>query len=377
MVKPKIMLVGPWRGSAGGVRTFMMNVIESELQTSHEFLRFNTARPAKPDVVDNYGYRAMFRGGIRRILAGAIVTLSHLVAFPFVLALRRPDIVQIQSSDFQTFWESALYVLLCQALGFPVMMRLGGAFDNFYLVSSPKSRAMIRWMLGRPDRLIVQSGYWRDTVERLGRREGVVVLANCVRNGDLAPARSAGRSAPVCLFMAGSEAKRKGLEEVLAAVRILEKNGTPVRIHILAATQALREQIETESLSHVIEVEGFVSREQMLATMRQADIFLLPSRAEGFPNALLEAMASGAAVIVTPVGSIPEIVGEDCALIVPVNDAPALAAAIERLGVDEDLRWRIARAGRDRVAAYYSQDVVLRELATAWHSLLSPAGPPV
>jgi len=368
--RPKVVLVGPWRATIGGVTTFMQNVAASRLAGDYEIIPFNTARPAKRNVSDNYGYQAIFRGGIGRIVTGAVVTLVHMVAFPITLLLQRPAIVQVQSSDFQTFWESAYYVLICRALRVPVLMRLGGAFDNFYSVSSSRAQALIRRVLQWPDRLFVQSEYWRGMVERLGRTDGVLVLPNSVAGHVLAACNKADRDVPVCLFAAGSEAKRKGVEEVLAAMRSLKTAGARVRFHIVAATQSLEAEIARQGLSGISCVEGYLSHDRLLDAMRSADIFLLPSRAEGFPNALLEAMASGAAAIVTPVGSVPEIVDGDCAAVVPVNDSQALAGAIERLANDRPLRDHLAKAGRDRVSSRYAQGVVLPILDGAWRAML-------
>ena len=383
--RPRVMLVGPWKATIGGVTTFMSNVAMSPLARDYEIVRFNTARPAKRNVSDNYGYGAIFRGGVARFLTGALVTLLHMIAFPFTLLVQRPAIAQIQSSDFQTFWESAWYVLVCRALRISVVMRLGGAFDNFYSVSSSRAQSLIRRVLQWPDRLIVQSEYWRSMAARLGRTQGLVVLPNCIADDARAHFEKHENDIPICLFAAGSEATRKGVEEVLAAMRSLKAAGISVRFHIVAATAPLRAAIEREGLSELSEVEGYIPHEHMLDAMRAADIFLLPSRAEGFPNALLEAMASGAAAIVTPVGSVPEIVDGDCAAIVPVNDSHALTGAITRLANDKLFRDHLARAGRDRVLSRYTQNAVLPILDEAWRSMLgrrrtrldlSPAPPP-
>src|ERR1700683_1380977 len=170
--RPRVLLVGPWKWTTGGVTTFMNNVANSSLGGEFEIQRFNIARPPKRNVTDNYGYGTILKGGIGRLLVGVLITFLHLAIFPFMLLVKRPDVVQIQSSDFQVFWECSLYVRLARALGVPVLMRLGGAFDHFYSVSSPRARAMIRRVLLWPDVLIVQSNYWRDTVHALGRERG-------------------------------------------------------------------------------------------------------------------------------------------------------------------------------------------------------------
>ncbi len=75
--------------------------------------------------------------------------------------------------------------------------------------------------------------------------------------------------------------------------------------------------------------------------------FVLPSRAENCPLVLLEAMAAGLAVISTDVGGIPELVTDSInGLLVPAEDAAALAAALDRVELDPELRARLASGGR-------------------------------
>ncbi|MBW8271281.1 glycosyltransferase family 4 protein [Caldovatus aquaticus] len=374
MPRPRVMLVGPWPPTTGGVTTFLLNVAHSPLRERFELLPFTTSRPPKRNVADNYGYRSVLRGGIGRVLAGAVVTLWHLLLFPWAVLRRRADIVQVQSSDFQSFWEAALYVAMARALRRPVLMRLGGAFDHFYAVSSPRARRLIGRVLRLPDRLIVQSAYWREVVRRAGRAEGVVVLPNWVPDCLAEPAARAPRAAPLCLFVAGTEAVRKGVEEVLAAMRAVSLAGCPLRFRLVALPPRLAARLEEEGIADLAEVEGYVGHARLLAIMREADIFLLPSRGEGFPNALIEAMASGMACIATPVGAIPEIAAPEGAILVPVRDAAALSEALLRLARDAALRRRLGENGRAIVRERYVASAVLPVLERAWLAVAGEAG---
>ncbi|HEY6577799.1 MAG TPA: glycosyltransferase family 4 protein [Rhizomicrobium sp.] len=373
MGRRRVMLVGPWKWTTGGVTTFMNNVVESSLGDSHEFIRFNIARPPKRNVTHNYGYGAIWRGGIGRLVLGGLITLWHLAAFPFVLLGRRPDVVQVQSSDFQVFWEASLYVAMARALRVPVLMRLGGAFDHFYSVSSPRARTVIRRILRWPDRLIVQSQYWRQTVEALGRTNGIVVLPNSVPDALVDDANIRTRESSLCFFAAGSEAVRKGIGEILDAMRLLRLQERPVRLHVVAATAGLRRRIDEKRLGNAVAAEGFLTHGRTLEAMRRAQIFLLPSRAEGFPNALVEAMALGLAPIVTPVGAIPEIVEGTGAIVVPAQNAQALADAIARLASEPQLCARIGTAVRAAVRSRYVHSATMPILAAAWRSAAGEA----
>lgn len=103
------------------------------------------------------------------------------------------------------------------------------------------------------------------------------------------------------------------------------------------------------------------------AFYRAAHVFALPSRVEGMPNALLEAMSCGLPVVVSDGAPGPLELVEDgrTGLVVPVNDAVALALALRRLASDEALRHRLGAAARERVTEYD----LPRALAT-WESVV-------
>jgi glycosyltransferase involved in cell wall biosynthesis len=262
-------------------------------------------------------------------------------------------------------------VRLARAFRVPVLLRLGGAFDHFYSVSSPRARAAIRTVLKWPDRLIVQSQYWRQTVETLGRAEGIVVLPNSVPDSLVQSAQIADVQPPLCFFAAGSEAVRKGFDEIVEAMRLLRAEGVSVRLHIVASSADLDRKLAEAGLGDMVKSDGFLSHIQLLEAMRRAQIFLLPSRAEGFPNALVEAMALGLAPIVTPVGAIPEIVEGTGAPVVPAKDSRALADAMAQLISDSALRARIGEASRNAVRSRYIHSAVMPVLGDAWEEVSS------
>ena len=106
-----------------------------------------------------------------------------------------------------------------------------------------------------------------------------------------------------------------------------------------------------------------VNQDELAAELARADIFVFPSLSEGFSGALLEAMASGLPVIVTPVGAAPDLLAnESSGLIVPCADAPALADAIARLIPDGGMREMLGQAAR-RTASRYEWDAVNADFA--------------
>ncbi len=365
---PKVMLVGPFPPTKGGVTTFMLNLAGSKLSTRFAFIPFTTARPPKRNTVDNYGYAAVLRGGPARVLAGAAITLGHILTFPFAAA--RVDIVQVQASDYQVFWESAAYVWLAKRLRKPVVLRIGGAFDSFFAGSPPWVQGLIVRVLNQADWLIAQSEFAKGFLVQAGRLGPVVVVPNWSRASALDGTQRPVRAEPLFLFVAGNEARRKGVEDVLGAAERLQQRGAAARFHLLACPPVLQQRIEALALANIIRVDGFIDNAEVLSAMRAADALLLPSHGEGFPNTLVEAMGCGLPAIATPVGAGAEILRDGGGILVPVGDAEALATAIEALTSDAAQRAAMGRDALKRVREAYVEDAVLPPLGEVYDNLL-------
>jgi len=110
-----------------------------------------------------------------------------------------------------------------------------------------------------------------------------------------------------------------------------------------------------------------------------ADLFVLPSRSEGMPNALLEAMACGVPAIATSVGGVPEIIRDGTnGLLVPPDDIIVLANAIRALLVDRTRRRVLGGAGQLRVRTAFARSRMLEQYAYRYFALARQrwAGPP-
>jgi glycosyltransferase involved in cell wall biosynthesis len=230
-------------------------------------------------------------------------------------------------------------------------MRLGGAFDRFYDASPASVKRAVRWAIRRPDRVIVQSDYWSRLVAGLGRAEGVVVVPNWVPDELIAPVARAPESC-TCLFIAGSEARRKGIELVLESARRLPD----VTFRIIAAP-------DLPLLPNLVGC-GVLDHAALLDAMRAADIFVLPSSGE--------AMAVGLPSVATPVGAVPEIIEDGVSgYLMPVGDAEALARRIALLANDAALRRQIGLAAQHAVAAHYCETRITQRLRALYLDLNS------
>src|SRR5262249_25106554 len=102
-------------------------------------------------------------------------------------------------------------------------------------------------------------------------------------------------------------------------------------------------------------------RADVAQLMQGLDVFVLPSLAEGISNTILEAMATGLPIVATRVGGNPELVDEGrTALLVPADDPPGMAAAIEAYADDGAKRAEHGRAGRELAGARFSLPAMVR-----------------
>jgi glycosyltransferase involved in cell wall biosynthesis len=126
----------------------------------------------------------------------------------------------------------------------------------------------------------------------------------------------------------------------------------------------------------VVRCVSGIDDDQLAALYREAEVAVVPSLYEGFSLPAVEAMACGVAVVATTGGALPEVVGADgdTGLLVPPDDAEALAVAIRRLLDDPALRARLGEAGRRRVLARFTWQVTARGTAERYRHLVTEAG---
>ena len=102
------------------------------------------------------------------------------------------------------------------------------------------------------------------------------------------------------------------------------------------------------------------------------DLFVLSSRTEGTPIVLFEAMAAGIPVVATRVGGVPDVVGEECALLVPPEDPRALAGALRAALADPKAGAARAAAARQRLSTAHALDPWLRRYEGLYRRLRRP-----
>jgi glycosyltransferase involved in cell wall biosynthesis len=142
--------------------------------------------------------------------------------------------------------------------------------------------------------------------------------------------------------------REKGVDVLMAAFRQVASAHSGARMVLVgdglerAALEAMSRQFGLDA-----RVQFLGMRDDVPSILRNLDVFVLPSRTEGLPMALLEAMAAGLPIVATAVGGVPEAIRDgETGILVPPERPDELAGAILRLASDEALRNRLAAGGR-------------------------------
>jgi colanic acid/amylovoran biosynthesis glycosyltransferase len=174
------------------------------------------------------------------------------------------------------------------------------------------------------------------------------------------------------LLYAGRLAVEKGLPVLFESLRMLVDRGYEFELTLVgdgSDRQDLEKLGRQLGISHRLIFAGYASQDDVREYLRQSDIFILPSFAEGVPVSLMEAMACGVPVLATYVGGVAELVEpERTGLLVSPADSLALSKAIARYLDDLELRQKVSRLGRQMVVTNFNLDTEVDKLAGLFHA---------
>lgn len=219
--------------------------------------------------------------------------------------------------------------------------------------------APFRWVLGsivRRSAAVISLGGKLTTILQgvaRGSECRVIVLPNAV-DVPAAPAAYPGGPGPVRLLFVGRFAFNKGLDVLMAVARRLEAEGRSADVRFeLAGDGPLLKTYQAAGLPANVELLGRVDDDRLFALYGECHALLLPTRFEGMPTVVLEAMARARPILVSDVGATAELVGPTNGYLLPPGDADALYKAVVRFAqASAAERMRLGLAGyelaRDR-----------------------------
>jgi glycosyltransferase involved in cell wall biosynthesis len=376
---------------AGRRRKLLFLVTEDWYFVSHRLELAKVAREAGFDVVvatrvDRHGKRITDAGLTLRPVAfnrGGINPLQDLRTLMQLVGLYRreaPDIVHHVALKPVIY--GSLAARLTGTRG--IINALGGLG---YVFSSVGLRAKIlRWIIkpalrfalnGKNARLIVQNSDDRDRIIADGLAEAGSI--RLIRGAGVDPAAyrqvTVASERPLVILPARF-LREKGVGEFVEAARLLRAQGIEARFALVGrpdpANPASVSQAEIDAWVGEGVVEFWGWQEDMPGVFSQAQIVCLPSYHEGLPKSLLEAGASGCAIVTTDIAGCREIVRDGVTgWLVPTRDIGALVNALRQAIERPELRQQYGASVRALIAADFSMDRVTAETIAIYRELMA------
>jgi glycosyltransferase involved in cell wall biosynthesis len=350
--RPRVLIVGPGPQSAGGVWAVINTLTRSTLARDFSLRHIATHRDGPAKV---------------KLQAAA----SGIARVARELALRRPDLLWVHVSADFSFRRKTAVVSLARLFRVPVVLHVHGSdVEVWYQATSKAEQGVVRAVLRAADLVIALTPTWEARLR---------AMTDCATTSIMNPVAvpplpdDAGR-VPGRIVSTGRLGERKGSKVLVEAVSILAGEGRDVSL--VLAGDGDREGVEARAaqlgVADRVEIRSWIGPEEVAAMLRTASVFALPSREEGLPVSLLEAMAHALPVVVTPVGGIPDLVADGThGRMVSPDDPRGLAAALRELLDDPGRARGMGRAGRGEVEARCSVPVVVARLEEAFRGVLA------
>lgn len=289
--------------------------------------------------------------------------ISFLVRVPFC------KLVHIHTSEPPSAKRKRIFMHIAKVMGKKVIVHFH-AFDTASTICS-SSQSVYRYLFSNADVVIALSPTWKRAInEVFALGDKVQVLYNPC---PIIPISKLDVVKKKQILSAGVINARKGYKDLIMGFSKIANYHHDWQLVFAGSGEIEEGKILAKELGIEKQVEflGWVAGTDKDRVFRETSVFCLPSYAEGFPMAVLDAWAYNLPVVATPVGGLPDIVkdGEDCLLFTP-GDSDQLAEQLERMITDSELREKIIRASRKMAEKVFNENVINRQLAEIYASLL-------
>jgi glycosyltransferase involved in cell wall biosynthesis len=284
-----------------------------------------------------------------RVFAHALLTMRRM------LRQRYERVFHIHFSKQGSTFRKMMLARMAMRRGMPVVFHAHSGGYAAFLSGLPKAlKDLVCATLQRADRIIVLSSQWRDYyVNECGIDPTKVrVMPNPTRIPRELPNRET-RRAIQFLFL-GRISNAKGAFDLLQAFSQLRcEEPSAVRLVFAGDGEVEKMREQARSLGDRVRVFAWIDAQRRDELLRESDVFVLPSYAEGMPMSLLEAMAFGMPVITTNVGGIPDVVADKVeGRLIEAGQIATLSRAMQQMLDDRSARLRMGSNARARAEEF-------------------------
>lgn len=344
-MKKKILFVGSFKtgkdGGWGGQLFACKTIVESDLKHSVDWTLFDTTHDSN-----------IASSKFRRIQKA----IFRMIKFLYYILFYKFDFILIFVSSGWSFWEKGVMCILVKYWNNSkvVLAPRSGFIINDLNNKTTLSR-FITFVFKKSDFVVCQSYSWKLLFEEASNEkndEKYIVIENMIDYEKYAqlPLNYPHENQIINILFLSWVTRFKGIYELLAAAILLKNDGFNFKITIGGKGEdfdSVKRVIISSNMSDFVSLEGWIVGEEKLKALSKSDIYVLPTYFEGYPNSLIEAMASSKACVGTNVGSIPDIIKHNInGLIIEKENPQALYLALRYLITHPTERVKMAQKAK-------------------------------
>ena len=358
--KRRLLIVGsfPKRIIYGGIYNSCKLIVNSPYFSDFNIILFDSTQISNPapSII------------VRSFLAGV-----RLFRFIFKLLKTKPEATLIFCSDGASAFEKGVMIQICKSLDIKTLIfpRAGNLINQTN--DSRIFRALIRNLFKGSDAFFAQGSRWKSyAIETLKISPNKIsIVHNWTAKKEfleIGQQKIYIKKQEIINFLfVGWLEKEKGVLEILKALKFLDDKKHKYTFTFVGDGKLMRSSrqfIKENNLTHKVFFVGWIKPSEIKNFYIKADVFVLPSWAEGMPNSLIEALSFGLASIVTDVGMICNYLQNNIsALILPAKNLDLLQCAMEQLILDNKQREKLSKKGYLISKQYFSTDKGLEKMA--------------
>lgn len=301
----------------------------------------------------------------KRIFGGGFQLLFHLSKLCLLLSAKRIDVIHLTTSGQFGIARDISVLLVAKIFKIPVIYHI--RFGRIHQIAKIKNLEwqMISYVIKNAHTVIAIDLTTKETINKHLPTVNIKLIPNCINISNL-PTPNIFEALPKIALFAGWAIPSKGITELVEAWSQLKCQEW--ELHIVGPIeksykQALIKQYQPKDIKFLEEIP----HNKTIQLMAECDLFVFPSYTEGFPNAVLEAMALGKAIIATNVGAIPEMLDRGCGELIQPKNIQSLKMALQLLFNNNNLRTEMGKLANKKVLENYSIDIIFANYMKAWN----------
>ena len=289
--------------------------------------------------------------------------------FLFAVKVPKYDLIHVHLSEPVSAIRKTFFVFVAKILRKKVILHLN-AFSP--ITTFKDNKFLYSWLFNKADSVVLVSEQWRVWLNEYipGFDHKVRVIYN--------PSKSEAKLYAIpkenIILYAGTLNKRKGYSDLLRAFSLISKKHPTWKLSFAGNGEIKEAKASAENLNILDKVffHGWIDGQRKSDAFLEATIFCLPSYAEGFPLAVLDAMAYGLPIITTPVGGILDFLKhEKNSMIFTPGDVDALVVLLDQLITNEELRSSLSSESRKLSETIFSSHTIACQVDSLYCLLLN------